>query len=200
VAGVVVTTTFLGPVGLWRAMTRADYVLIEACEHYQKRSYRHRSYVMGPNGVQLLSVPLASGKHSGQSIKDVLISYEHDWVGPMLHTLRSALGSAAYYDYYYDDLADILRGRHETLWSLNEACTQFIIKSIGLTLDLRETTTYQKSYEVESDLRSYQLKPAPSDAAGYEQVWSDRHGYWDNLSVVDLLFCLGPESVLYLTS
>lgn len=198
-AGVVVTTTFLAPVGLWQAMARADYVLVEVCEHYQKRSYRHRSYVMGPNGVQLLSVPLASGKHSGQPIKDVLISYEHDWVGPMLHTLRSALGSAAYYGYYYEDLAEILRARHETLWSLNEACTQFILRSIGLSLDLKETDAYRKSYTAERDLRSYNVKPDPSATIGYEQVWSDRHGYWDNLSILDLLFCLGPASILHLS-
>lgn len=178
-------------------MSAADTVKVEACETYQKRSYRQRSYLMGPNGLQLLSVPLASGKHSGQAIKEVQISYEHDWVGSMLHTIRSALGSAPYFDYYYPGLAAILRTRYTTLWSLNQAGHRYICESIGLSMQVIETSSFRKSYD--NDYRTYDVKPTRTDQPTYEQVWSDRHGHWDNLSVLDILFCLGPEALLQLS-
>lgn len=196
---IVVTTTFLGPVGLWSYIAQADKVYIEAEEHYQKRSYRNRALLLGANGLQQISVPLASGKNNRTPIRQVAISYDHDWIGPMLHTIRSAYGSAPYFEYYYDALQSILQTRHRTLWRLNQSIFEWLYQSIGLVSSINSISEYIRDYGA-ADYRRYNDKPVATIESAYEQVWADRHGHWKNLSVIDLLFCTGPESHIYLSN
>jgi len=197
-------THFLAPTSVYQLYTQAESVLIEAHETYQKRSLRNKCIIMGVNGPLTLTVPLLKGKHDRRSIKQVEISYHDSWIGDMLHAIRSAYGAAPYFDYYYPEVEYILRKRHSLLWSLNEELRILMLKRCGLSeVSIEETTEYIKSYdESYIDIRSKKLKdykPYSSDAKGYAQVFEDRHGFVENLSIIDALFCLGPETSLYLS-
>ena len=197
-------TQFLAPIKVYQLYTQSSTVSIEAHETYQKRSLRNKCIVMGVNGAITLTVPLLKGKHDSKYITEVEISYHDSWVGDMLHALRSAYGAAPYFDFYYPEVEDILKSKHVHLWTLNEAMRKLMLKRCGLTETvIINTESYQKSYEEPwLDIRSQKLKdyqPAKSDLEGYAQVFEDRHGFIAGLSILDALFCMGPETSLYLS-
>lgn len=197
-------TQFLAPSSVYKLYSKADSILIEAHETYQKRSLRNKCIIMGVNGPNTLTVPLKKGKHDNKSIKEVEISYHDSWIGDMLHAIRSAYGAAPYYDFYYTELEEILRAKHTHLWTLNNALLAMMLNRCGLPDNIiTETDSFKKSYGDDVlDIRYKKLKdyqPAESDAEGYAQVFEDRHGFVEGLSILDTLFCLGPETSLYLS-
>lgn len=195
---------FLAPTSVYALYMSADRISIEAHETYQKRSLRNKCVIMSVNGPLTLTVPLKKGKHSGKLIKEVEISYDDNWIGDMLHSIRSAYGAAPYFDYYYPDLDQIFRKKHQYLWTLNVELHELILKRCALTeTSFEYTKTFHKSYdELHIDIRSKRLKdyqPQKSEESGYAQVFEDRHGFIEGLSIIDTLFCLGPETSLYLS-
>ena len=197
-------TQFLAPINVYQLYAQASSVTIEAHETYQKRSLRNKCIIMGVNGPNTLTVPLLKGKHDSKYITEVEISYHDSWVGDMLHALRSAYGAAPYFDFYYPEVEQILKTKHVHLWTLNEAMRNLMLKRCGLTeTTFTVTEEYHRSYSEEwLDLRSRKLKdyqPIKSDLEGYVQVFEDRHGFIAGLSILDALFCMGPETSLYLS-
>ena len=196
-------TQHCAPTSVYSQYHLVDQVVIEAHETYQKRSLRNKCIIMGANGPITLSIPLVKGKHSSRFIKDVKISYHDSWVGNYLHSIRSSFGAAPYYEYYYQELEAILKSNTTFLWDLNQELMSFIMKRIRLDTSIIESSEYQKEYdETWIDIRSQSIKsyqPEPSQEEGYAQVFEDRFGFVSNLSILDTLFCLGPESGLYLS-
>ena len=197
-------TQFLAPIKVYQLYTQVSGILVEAHETYQKRSLRNKCIIMGVNGPITLTVPLLKGKHDSKFITEVEISYHDSWVGDMLHALRSAYGAAPYFDFYYPEIEHILRAKHTHLWTLNEDMRHLMLKRCSLTeTPFTTTENFHKSYpEPWLDIRSMKLKdyqPQKSDLEGYAQVFEDRHGFISGLSIIDVLFCLGPETSLYLS-
>ena len=196
-------TQFLAPINVYQLYTKVSKVSIEAHETYQKRSIRNKCIIMGVNGPITLTVPLLRGKHSGQYITEVEISYHERSIGDMLHALRSAYGASPYFEYYYLEVEHILKQKLSHLWLLNEAMREMMIKRCDLTeISFVSTEEYHKSYPKSwLYIRSQKLKdyhPIKSMSKGYAQVFEDRHGFIAGLSILDALFCLGPETSLYL--
>lgn len=194
-------TQFCAPLSVYRTYLEVDEIWLEKYERYQKKSLRNRCIIMGVNGKLMLSVPLQKGKHQGL-ITDVRISYHDDWIPKMLHSIRSAYGTAPYFDYYYDNLSQIIRKKYDLLWDLNRSLLDFFISKVQIDTVIHGTTEYRKEYRPpDIDIRNYKmtdyLRPTDSYAA-YSQVFEDRHGFMSNLSIIDGLFCLGPELGIYL--
>ncbi len=181
-----------------------DEVIIEQHENYQKRSYRNRCHVIGSHGVERLSIPLQSGKHQQQPIREVRISYDRPWHASHWNTIKSAYGRAPYFEHYGDVLKDILYSRHDFLFELNNAILNWVIKSIHLK-GIKYTDGFEKIALDSIDLRNLiNFKQDIIDvnfrAMPYYQVFDDRQKFEPNLSVIDVLFALGPETKAYLRS
>ena len=191
--GLLQSTMFLAPLEVYAYYLQYSDITIEHCENYQKRSYRNRAYLSGPNGLSLLSIPLLKGKNRGTPIEEVRIAYHENWEGNMLHTIRTCLGSAPYFDYYYDELAELIKSKTSHLLELNQRLLEYVLKHIGVSLQVHQSTTYEKESKL-ADLRAYKGGPTESSLNLYPQVFEEKHGYIHNLSILDLLFCMGPES------
>ncbi len=181
-----------------------DEVIIERHENYQKRSYRNRCHVIGSHGVERLSIPLQSGKHEQLPITEVRISYDRPWYASHWNTIKSAYGRAPYFEHYSDTLKEILYARHEFLFEMNTTILNWLTHSIGLRKNTI-TSHYEKIALESIDLRNFvQFKKGITDAKframPYFQVFDDRQDFEPNLSVIDLLFALGPETKGYLRS
>jgi len=179
-----------------------DEFIIEKHENYQKRSYRNRCHVIGSHGVERLSIPLKSGKHEQQPITEVRISYDKPWFASHWNTIKSAYGRAPYFEHYGDALKDILYTKHEFLFELNTAILNWLTHSIGLKKNAY-TSDYEKIALDSIDLRNFiPFKKDNIDvnfrAMSYFQVFDDRQAFEPNLSVIDVLFALGPETKAHL--
>lgn len=180
-------------------------VYIEACENFQKQSYRNRCRFYAADGVQTLSFPILhdGGTHK-QPVADIRIDYSKPWVLQHKRAIVSAYGMSAYFDYYKDELFAILDSQPEKLLDLNLALLRFFIEKIGLKVDLRLTEDYVKETDCE-DLRDVIHPKKDNDVLRrlglekpYFQVFAQKYGFKSDLSVMDLLFNEGPDSILYL--
>ena len=184
-------------------------VYIEACENYQKQSYRNRCRYYAGDGVQTLSFPIVhtDGSHNNIPIREVRVDYTTDWVTRHKRAIESAYRMSAYFDYYADELFDILDSHPDTLFSLNMQITGFFIGKAGLAVDLRDTDTFcPYGSDMYGDDFREKIHPKRPDTIlhdmnlekPYFQVFSGKYGFIPNLSVMDLLFNEGPDSILYL--
>ena len=180
-------------------------VYIEACENFQKQSYRNRCRFYGAEGVQTLSFPIL---HEGGThkipISEIKIDYKTPWVQQHERAIVSAYGMSAYFDYYKDELFAILEAGHERLFDLNLALIRFFIEKTGIKVDLRLTEDYECEPQME-DLREVIHPKRPNTILSeldlekpYFQVFAPKYGFQSDLSIMDLLFNEGPDSILFL--
>lgn len=180
-------------------------VYIEACENFQKQSYRNRCRFYGAEGVQTLSFPIL---HEGGThkipISEIKIDYKTPWVQQHERAIISAYGMSAYFDYYKDELFAILEAGHERLFDLNLALMRFFIEKTGIMVDLRLTEDYEREPQME-DLREVIHPKRPNTILSeldlekpYFQVFAPKYGFQSDLSIMDLLFNEGPDSILFL--
>jgi hypothetical protein len=190
-------TQIFGPIGYFAVYYNHTALIIEKFDNYQKRSWRNRYQILTVNGPLTLSIPLAKGKNNRQTITDVAISYDQNWIAGHLHTLRSAYGKSPYFDYYFPDIEKILRKKYKFLFDLNETALRFMLPKTGTSLSFSSTTLYKRNYSDCLDLRDSSIDIS-ADIIRYPQVWQDKFDFIPNLSILDLLFCMGPEAPVHL--
>ena len=180
-------------------------VYIEACENFQKQSYRNRCRFYGAEGVQTLSFPIVheGGTHK-LPISEIKIDYKTPWVQQHERAIVSAYGMSAYFEYYKDELFAILESGYERLFDLNLALIRFFVEKIGLKVDIRMTEDYEREPDM-VDLREAIHPKRPNAILSdldlekpYFQVFAPKYGFMSDLSIMDLLFNEGPDSIMFL--
>ncbi len=191
--------TYFSPIIQYIALAKNNEVTFEVEDNYQKQTFRTRCYIYGANGKQLLNIPILRA-NSRQKTKEVLLENSFNWQQQHLKSMASAYKSSPFYEFYEDDLTDLLLKKHKYLLDLNLDCQQFIIDNLPIELIIHKTTTFQLAYAKDIDFRF--LADAKSERnynlSKYTQVFSDKHGFIENLSVLDLLFMEGPNAINYL--
>jgi hypothetical protein len=200
-------TQFCPPVQYFSKFLQYENIWIEHRENYQKGSYRNRCHIASANGLLRLSIPLVKGKNHQTPIWEVRIDYKTNWPAKQWEALTYAYGSAPYFEEYVVFLKPYLNGqnRYEYLHEYNAAILKILLK----LLDLRKVPQYTEEYhfsmpEGVADLRHLispkvawsqdtHFQPSP-----YEQIFAYKYSFLENLSVLDLLFCEGPRSLLVL--
>ena len=177
-------------------------VRLEACENYQKQSYRNRCYILAGDGVQMLQVPVIHG--ADMAITRVQVDYSTPWVVRTQRALDTAYETSAYYEYYRDEVFALLDARPETLWELNLSTIRFLLDKTGVACRLSPTLDFARE---EADDYRFAIHPKRPDTVlanlgldrPYYQVFRDRMGgFTPKLSCLDLLFNEGPDSILWL--
>ncbi|MEM6697166.1 MAG: WbqC family protein [Bacteroidota bacterium] len=195
---------YLPCVHYFTKILKYETIIIEQCEHYQKRSYRNRCHIMGANGLLRLSIPLQSGKNQQMNIREVKISHQENWRQLHWKSISSAYRNAPFFEYYADYLAPFFEQKEQFLFDWNY---KLLIQILDL-LQLENNTQLSEQYEPMPaspivDLRnSIQAKKSRHkevldlEVIPYAQVFQERHGFVPNLSILDLLFCTGPQANL----
>ncbi|MBE6259668.1 MAG: hypothetical protein E7107_02415 [Prevotella sp.] len=199
-------TTYFGPIQWYQKLYRYDHCIIEQHDSYQKQTFRNRCVIATANGVQALTVPVEHSDDKMQT-KDLRISDHNQWRRVHWNALQSAYSESPFFDYYADDLRPFFEQKYVFLIDFNEAIRQKICELI----DIHPYVEYTDSFLLPltshpSPLDDYRdvihaKHPLPDDtfeAKHYWQVFQHKHGFQPNLSILDLLFCMGPESVFYL--
>lgn len=190
-------------------------IYIEACENYQKQSYRNRCRFYAADGVQALSFPIIheGGTHK-LPVAEIKVDYSTPWLLQHQRAIVSAYRTSAYFEYYQDELFEIMESRPERLLDLNMALLRFFIEKTGLKVDLRMTSDFNRDgvvreedgteilctdlREVIHPKRSNTILPDLKLEKPYFQVFAQKHGFISDLSIMDLLFNEGPDSILFL--
>jgi len=191
----------------WSKFTQFETIYLEQHENFVKSSYRNRCHIAGVNGPLRLSIPLAKGKNEQQNIRQVTLSEQDHWRSRHWHSIRSAYGNAPYWDFYADQLEPHFKTKTTTLFEFNYQLFQTVYQLLGLTTKVQLTESYQSSPPANQilDFRAA-IHPKPHRAKSdpqfqsvpYLQVFSEKNGFLPNLSILDLLFCTGPEAPLLL--
>lgn len=200
-AAVCTELPFFGSIQFYRLIASATVVQLEAKEHYQKGGYRNRCLLAGPNGLLRLSIPLQKGKHQSLPIQEVKLAYTENWPLNSWRSIQTAYGNAPFFIHYADDIREVLLAGHERLWDLNIAAlrTSFRLLRWKAQPQVTETTIYQHKTEGAADWRNLITPKMPhDDTPSYPQVFTEKHGFIPDLSILDLLFCLGPAASDYL--
>lgn len=176
-----------------------EKIILEKHEHFVKQSFRNRCYINTSQGVQMLIVPVTE-KHGKVSVQEIKIDHQQKWQNNHWRAIESAYRNAPYFEFYSDELKNIIYKKHELLFSLNRELLSFCLRAIGMQRELSETVSFEKEAGTSvSDLRSLIIPKKPhSDrtfyrAAPYQQVFGN--AFVTNLSFIDLLFCEGPNSI-----
>lgn len=206
------STTYFGPVQWYQKLYRSDKCEIEQWESFQKQTYRNRCLIATTNGTQSLTVPVEH--HNSQFMRDIRISDHGNWRHLHWNALQSAYGESPFFEYYQDTLrpffdrpqggssAGILR--HDFLLDFNEAIRSKICDLIDIQPQVNLTHDFVA--EPQDGVTDFRTSIAPKHPADdpdfspktYYQVYQQKHGFLSNLSILDLLFNMGPESVFYL--
>ena len=172
---------------------------MEACENYQKQSYRNRCRICTASGAENLNFPIV---HSGGSIsipiREVLVDWSTPWLAKTKRCIDSAYHSSPFFDYYRDSLYALLDTRPATLWDLDMGIIRYFMQKIGLNTEILCTTEYAADYVDIHPKRPDSILEELGLARPYYQVFSEKFGFIPNLSVMDLLFNEGPASLDYL--
>lgn len=198
---ILIEAQYLPPVQYFTVLSQVETVYLEAREHYQKRSYRNRAHLVGANGPMLLSVPLKKGKHQQMPIHRVEVDYKKPWFGEHWHSIKSAYGKSPFFEFYAEPIEAVLRSKPDNLFDLNRTLLLQLLRLLQLEVNVRETNDYGAVPEGTLDLREAIHPKRPKmvfNPLPYPQVFLERHGFIPNLSILDLLFCTGPQAPLLL--
>ena len=186
-----------GPTSAFASYTHIEKIIIDQHENYQKRSFRNRYKILTSNGPMVLSIPLEKGKNNAQNIKDVKIAYHDRWTDIHLQTIRSAYGKSPYFEYYYDGIENIINSKYKYLFDLNIHSLSWALKQVRLDPMIEFSTQYIDSHSTlpeNIDESGKIINLNTTYFASYIQVWSEKFDFIPNMSILDLLFCCGPEA------
>lgn len=175
-----------------------NHLVIENAEHFEKQSYRNRATIHSPNGKLDLIVPVIKGAKNHTKVKDVKISYDFNWQRLHLLSLQTSYRSSAYFEFYEDELMPFYEKRWDFLFDYNEELFRLILRFLKLNLSYNYTNEFEKEYSLDFRAKIHPKRSGRNDVNTYFQVFEERNGFIPNLSIVDLLFNQGPQSIKYL--
>ena len=206
---------YLAPVSYYVRLAQCGEVFVEQYENYQKQTLRNRCRIASPNGVLPLTIPIVKPETPKVLMRDTRISDHGNWRHLHWQALTSSYRRTPFFEFYADDFRPFYERKWEFLVDFNMALQETVCRLMDIDVTVTRTASYYGDSQL-SNLNSLigsaaslveelstfnsQLSTfnSPLPTPPYYQLFSDRHGFMADLSIVDLLFNMGPESILYL--
>jgi hypothetical protein len=195
---ILIYPTYFPSISHYIAMIDAQSVTFEVEDTFQKQTNRNRMYIYSPNGIQMLNIPV---KHdsANSNFKDIKIDNQNNWQKNHFKSLEAAYKNSPFYEYFVDDLNPIFQKKQEFMLDLNLEVFELVNAALGISIPFEKTTEYFHEVTDKTDFRylvngkkdSTQIEP-------YTQVFDNKYGFINNLSILDLLFNEGRYAVDYL--
>ena len=195
---ILIYPTYFPSISHYIAMIQAKSVTFEVEDTFQKQTNRNRMYIYSPNGIQMLNI---SVKHdsANSNFKDIKIDNQYNWQKNHFKSLEAAYKNSPFYEYFIDDLQPIFEKKHEFMLDLNFEIFERINDALGISIPFDKTTEYFHQVTDKTDFRFLvNGKKDTTQIEPYTQVFDNKHGFINNLSILDLLFNEGRYAVDYL--
>lgn len=193
---------YLGSVPYYSKFLLHPQVWVEQHENYRKGSFRNRCHIATANGVLPLSIPLLKGKHQQAPIREVKVDNQSNWQQQHWRSIKTAYGNSPFFEYYAQEIAALYEQSHSYLFDFCWSAHQLLMQLLQLAPSVAFTDAY--ALQAPPDVVDFRHQLLPKNythyqdshykALPYPQVFEDRQGFLPNLSILDLLFCTGPET------
>ncbi len=197
---ILIHPTYFPSISHYVAMAKATSITMEMEDNFQKQTNRNRMYIYSANGLQLLNIPVKHLRNSHQMSKDIQLETEFDWQKQHFKSLEAAYRSSPFFEFFEDIIMPIFEKEYKFLMDLNLDTMNLVSKCIGIKTKFLQTEEYQK----ETGLLDFRYlaagKKDQTEVTPYTQVFGEKYGFINNLSVLDLLFNEGRYSLEYLKS
>lgn len=202
----ILSSCYLPPVQYISKLKQYGMVIIDVHEHYIKQTYRNRCNIASASGIQSLTVPVSKGEGTN-AMKDMLVSDHGNWRHLHLTALDSSYGNSPFFEYYRDDFAPFYEKKFKFLVDYNLELLRLVCNLMDIDWNIELSDSYIDAGS-SSDFDDFRSIITPKGQEGvadsgfvqkeYYQVFKQKYGFIPNLSCVDLLFNMGPESVFYI--
>lgn len=192
--------TYFAPISQYAAIYQSEAITFELEDNYQKQTYRNRCYIYGANGKLALNVPVKHLiKEGRKKTKDTLVENDFPWQQQHFKSLQSAYRSSPFFEFFEDDIAKIFSKKYKYLQDVNIDTYLFIADALQMNESFQKTEKYDIQPAIK-DCRNLALakKGVQIDIDTYIQMFDDKYGFIPNLSIIDLLFMEGPNTISFL--
>lgn len=200
---ILLSLPYFGPISHFRELVKPALISLENEDNYQKQTYRNRLYIYDSNGKLLLNIPIKHLEASGpktnpkqhQKYKNVLIDGQYKWQRQHWKSLKTAYQTSPFFEYYEDELAPLYQKEFKYLMDFNYQCFEVICECLQLKINFNKTSEYLQEPENAIDKRELINAKIQIQIPQYNQVFQEKHGFLPNLSILDLMFNEGPNSI-----
>ncbi|WP_203257270.1 WbqC family protein [Hyunsoonleella ulvae] len=199
---IVMHPTYFPNIAHFVATVQSKHISFEFADSFVKQTYRNRCCIYGANGKLPLTIPAVYSQKKRQLYKDVKIFNEVKWQLQHWKSLESAYRTSPFFEFYEDELKPLFFEEAQFLMDFNLKCFQAICDCLQLEIETSKTKTFEKTLNHKTDFR-FLVNAKNEINFGFEhytQVFTNKHGFMSNLSILDLLFNEGPNALNYLES
>jgi WbqC-like protein family len=191
--------TYFPSISQFALISQSENLLFEVEDNFQKQTNRNRMYIYSPNALQMLNIPVKHLGNGHQKTKDVRLETAFDWQKQHFKSLEAAYRSSPFFEYFEDEILPIFQKKHQFLIDLNFETINIVSKCLRMNLSYAKTIEYHKEVPNFQDFRSFANgKKDTSQIEEYSQVFQEKQGFINNLSILDLLFNEGKFALDYL--
>ena len=196
---IVLPTSFFPSIAYCHAIANAQRVIIDVHEHYVKQNLRNRCQIYSANGALDLIVPVVKGRSPQVPTHAIEIANHENWQTKHWRSIEAAYRSSPYLEYYEDELRTFFEKEFTNLVEYNKEILQNVLDLIGINVPIE----YSSEYVEGNNWQNYRYlcakkRPQFESSSSYFQVFQEKGGFIPNLSILDLLFCEGPNAINYL--
>ncbi|MEI7500718.1 MAG: WbqC family protein [Bacteroidota bacterium] len=198
---ILIETAYFPPISYIAEVVRADAVVIEIFETYQKQTFRNHCSIYGPNGKQLLTIPVVKVNGNHTLTKDIRISHHQPWQKSHWRSIETAYNNSPFFLYYKDDFVPFYEKKFNFLIDLNIELLQVLMVILKIERPINTNDSYDKFPVGLNDFRSRHVQKSADNKmkyTHYNQVFEPRYGFIPGLSIIDPIFNLGPEAKDYI--
>lgn len=192
--------TYFSPISQYASIFSSESVVFEVEDNFQKQTYRNRCYIYGANGKLLLNIPVKNSSLKGRKkTKDTLVENDFPWQNQHFKSLQSAYRASPFFEFFEDDLAPIFNKKYKYLQDINIDTFLFVTDALQISQEYIKTTKYEVQ-TTEKDYRDLAIAKNEINfkTNTYIQMFDHKHGFIPNLSILDLLFMEGANTISFL--
>ena len=161
---------------------------------FQKSTLRNKMFLPGPIGLIRLSIPIKGGRGVKVPYDEVEIDNTQEWQKVHIRTITSIYGNAPYFQFYEFGLKELYDVKDIKLFEWNLKCFNFFLEHSKMS-NLIQFDVSVENFEM--DIIS-SVNHNPFEIPNYGQVFMDKIGFQSQVSCLDLLMNLGPDTNKYL--